>query len=123
MKKVSGITTIALLKANYDDGMDYLEMFMPFVLNVICDDDSEIIEINSVQRKVKESFEIKIPQEVIKKLINKAKRKGAIKREGGKYFKITDYKFDTDIKKKRKNIDRQLNLIGERFFEFLKTKV
>lgn len=119
MSKVSGLTTIALLKANYDEGMDYLEMFMPFVLNVICEDKSEIIEIEEVQKKVKDAFEINIPQEVVKKLLNKGKRKGALIREGGKFFKNKDYKFNTDLKKKRKDIDRQLNTIGNKLFEFL----
>jgi hypothetical protein len=119
MSKVSGLTTIALLKANYDEGMDYLEMFMPFVLHVVSENDSEIIEVESVQKYVKEVFEINIPQEVVKKLLNKGKRKGALIREGGKFFKNKDYKFNTDLNKKRKNIDRQLNTIGERLLDFL----
>jgi len=120
MSEVSGLTTIALLKANYDEGMDYLEMFMPFVLYIICEQSKDLVEVETVQESVKNVFDINIPQKTIKTLLNKAKRKGAVLREGGKYLKSNDYNFDQNLLQKRKNIERQLNAIGLSLLEFLK---
>lgn len=119
MSKVSGLTTVALLKANYDEGMDYLEMFLPFVLHTICEKIQDVVEIDQVQQQIYDTFEIKIPKRAIKTLLNKAKRAGAVNREGGKFLKNNDYQFDNDINHKRKKIDRQLHSIGTALTEYL----
>ncbi len=122
MGKVSGITTLALLKANFDEGMDYLEMFMPFILNIIWEETEDLVELGEVQKLVKKKFDINIPPEVVSNLLNKAKRRGAIKREAGKYFKIHEFEFDQDLNKKQKSISRQLNKIGTELNKFLKVE-
>ena len=69
------IYTYSLVKTLYEQGEDYIDSFWPFVLKVMPKDKTPL-NLASIQKEVKESFGLDIPEHSLKTIITRAKRKG-----------------------------------------------
>lgn len=120
--KVKGLTTVALLKANYDAGMDYLEMYMPFVTEAIVCLSKREFNTAEIRDQLDHLFGLIIPLEIIKTLLKRAVKKKYVRREGGKYFQIQDNLKAPSIDSQKKQVERELLTLGNALQEFAATK-
>ena len=93
-----GLATIALLKARFDAGMKgHLDMFQPFVEDAIrrCKEDD--IEVSSIHAAVRDLTGLRIPAGIIKTLLKRAKKKGLLIREGGRFLRKLNYDEDSGL--------------------------
>ena len=87
---VKGLATLALLKANFDLGLDQIEIFLPLVLDCVASLPTEDFGIEQIQSLLLERYSFKIPTPIIKVLLNRAKHKGLVRRVGGRYFRLAE---------------------------------
>lgn len=72
MKNV--IYSYALIMSFYDQGEDYIDSFLPFVLGAIKDS----ANIKDIQSNLKQNYGIEMPSHVAANVLNRAKRKGHV---------------------------------------------
>lgn len=70
---VNSIYNYAMMKALYDEGQDYLDSFWPFAVMAIPSKTS--VDINYIQGKLKERYNLIVPLHVIEVILSRAERK------------------------------------------------
>lgn len=110
------IYTYALIKALYDQGEDYIDSFWSFAIKAFAVD--RFVDIGSIQRNLKEKFDLKMPLYVLRTILNRARRKGYIEKKRKRYKltgKALEYldKLETD-----KEVERRINALVEDLRQF-----
>lgn len=116
-----GLTTLALLQANYDAGRDYLSMFLPFVLDTIRARDSEDFSTPEIQDDISGRHCIRIPTDALEVLLTRAKRGNVIEREGGRYFRQPNiYRGPevVDLDARRAEVSEEQERLAEAFVDY-----
>jgi hypothetical protein len=118
------LTTIALLQARLDQGLDYAELFSPFTLAAIADLPPEDgFEIRHLQGKLAELFDLQVPLEMSGILLTRAKKKKAVRREAGRYFREGDFDFGSHaFEKEVREQEREYAALGQRLAAFLESE-
>jgi len=104
--------TYTLVKTLHEQGKDYIDTFYPFVLKVLPTDKSSL-NLASVQEKIKEDWELNIPEHSLKSIINRAKRRGYVaveQRQTRLSEKGVEY---LDRLEPEKNVNRRINELLE----------
>ena len=84
------IISLAVLKVNWDTlKKDYLENFVPMVIECIRLSESDVISLGQLQDDVNSRFGLNIPQNVIKLILNRIKKRKYICIDHGIYKRIT----------------------------------
>ena len=78
-----GLTTVALLKARFDEGVDLLDMFMPLVVDSISSISSNNFTVADVKQIIQSRHGINLPQDTLTTLLKRATRQQFIKRNAG----------------------------------------
>ncbi|MBI3042595.1 MAG: hypothetical protein HYY78_07185 [Betaproteobacteria bacterium] len=60
-KATKGLATVAMLKANFDGGRDHIEMFLPFVLDVIQSVPTTDFSVDDVASRLEVRHTLSIP--------------------------------------------------------------
>ena len=82
----NGLTTVALLKANFDHNRDFLGMFLPFVLDSLTKLPRTDYTVQELQETIANRHGLRIPLDPLRLLLGRARRSGKTYREGGRYF-------------------------------------
>ena len=85
-----GLATIALLKARFDEGLDHLSMFQPFVDDAICNYKADDIDVQGIQKAIQESVGLSVPAEIVMTLLTRARKKGLLQRHGGRFLRTSN---------------------------------
>ena len=72
-----GLATIAYLKTRFNEGVDHLAMFEPFVEAAIDGFARDDLEISDVGEWIKKTTGLSIPGEILKSLLGRSAKKGA----------------------------------------------
>jgi hypothetical protein len=83
------LVSLAILKANWNQGRSYLDNFIPFVAECLRTAAGPIT-VAEVQTNVRETFGISIPQHTLQTLLQRAARQGLVRRANGLYFPNTE---------------------------------
>lgn len=83
-----GLATVAFLKASYDEGRDHIANFLPIVLDAAQSRTDEDFGIEELQVEIRDTFGLLIPATTLRTLLSRATKKGALRREGGRYFRL-----------------------------------
>lgn len=78
------LATLAILKVNQDEGRRHLDGYLPFVLHSLARTTDEI-STSVVQSDIESEFGIKLPQAVLKRLLDRAKVAGKVTLSHGVY--------------------------------------
>ena len=78
------LATLAILKVNQDEGRRHLDSYLPFVLHSLARTADEI-STSVVQSDIESEFGIKLPQAVLKRLLDRAKVAGKVTLSHGVY--------------------------------------
>lgn len=85
-----GIATLAMLKTNFDRGRDHLSMFEPFIDDVAIHGIVDGATDADIQRETASRHQLTLPLTTVRTLVSRAVKKKILRREGGRYFKVTD---------------------------------
>ena len=89
------LTSLAILKVNWDRlGKDYVENFVPFVVECARSSSEEAISLPDMQQMVGDKFKLNFPQQMLKMIIARATKRGYFKRDSGVVYKVQE-KCDT----------------------------
>jgi len=103
------IYTYALIKSLYDQGEDYIDAFWPFVIKALLA--NKFMDSGSIQRSLREKFDLEMPLHVLGTVVNRAKR-GDYVEQKDKRYKLTNKgleyldKLETD-----KEVERRINAL------------
>jgi hypothetical protein len=70
------ITSLAILKANWDSGFDYIENFVPFVAECLRAAPRPEVSMDYLQQAMIDSFGLKIPQSALKTILKRTVKRG-----------------------------------------------
>jgi hypothetical protein len=77
------ITSLAILKVNWDHGRDYIENFVPFVAESLSPMPQQEVSLPELQAAIYENFGLHIPQGALKTVLRRAAKKGYLRRARG----------------------------------------
>lgn len=81
------ITSVAILKVNWDKGKDYIDNFVPFLAECLRKTVHPEVSLAELQQCFVTSFGLKIPQGALKTILNRAARQGYVQKTQGIYKK------------------------------------
>ena len=104
------LSSLAILKVNIDQGRDYLDYLVPFVLQVLVDYDIDPITDRAMSYHLRELFGLEIPERTVQVVLKRMARRHAIIRDHGVYRKTGDLP-DPQIAKKQADAERHIESI------------
>lgn len=117
-----GLVTIALLKSNFDEKRDHIEMFQPFLLDAISARASDDFSLEEIKKEFEERHGLVIPADTMKILLSRACNRKVIKREAGRYFRDKNALGGTDITEARKRVEKEHIFLAAEFRKFASLK-
>ncbi len=85
-RTTKGLATLAMLKANYDAGRDHIDIFLPFVADVLPLFKDATCTAEKVRSAVRDTHALEIPEHAMQTLLRRCVKKGFLRREGGAFF-------------------------------------
>ncbi len=79
------LTSLAMLKVNIDQGLDYLEYLRPFVLQVLVDHRPDPVTAAAVRRHVLTDFGLEFPERAVQLVLKRLSRKHFLAKQAGVY--------------------------------------
>jgi hypothetical protein len=118
------IASLALLRMNWDKyKKDYIEVFIPFIVTLICKKKYEIIWEKVIRKDFKEEFGLSIPYYPMLTLLNRAKKRGYIIKRNQKehsYIPKRDLVEKDDFSDSSAMMERKYNEVSLSFITFCK---
>ena len=115
---IHGLTTVALLKVNYDRNVDHLDLYMPFVLDTLNAWPVNEFAAEDLAAQTLARHGLKIPFEAIRTILNRVRKQGHLRRDYGRYFVNPGKPIDVDLRPQREAIDREHIAVARKFIEF-----
>jgi len=112
-----GLATLALLKTRLDEGKDHLGLFEPFIEDGVAHLPVDHFASADLQRFVDDRHGLLVPIETTNTLLGRLARRGGVRKEGGRYFRIP-FEPNVDIVRQRDAIQDDLNRFAEEFRQF-----
>jgi hypothetical protein len=84
---VKGLATVAMLKANFDEGRDRLAMFEPFIRDAVATFPAGDMSTEEVRTAIDLRHGLKLPEDATRTLLSRIVRQGFLIRHGGRYFR------------------------------------
>lgn len=82
----STIVSLAILKINWENKKDYLDIFVPLVAETIRLSQEDIVTTPTLQEEVRTKFGLVIPQNTLKMILNRVRKNGYIRLENRIYY-------------------------------------
>lgn len=112
------ITSLAIIKVNWDRGNDYIENFVPFVAECLRSTPQEEVSLPEIQREITHSFSLKIPQGALKTVLQRCCKHGFVNREKGIYIRNSEALTDLGLGRVRGNVLRQHEALIKKLIDF-----
>ena len=119
------ILSLALLKVNWSRGFDYIDCFLPLLVNTISTKEIKSVDINNVSSLSSEiltEYGLDIPKSALITILNRAKKRGYFYLENG-LFVVNEDKINLeDNTKVRSEINRAYNFVLKEIQKFISEK-
>lgn len=113
------ITTLAILKSNWDMlGKDYVETFVPFVVESIRSLDTPVVSVGDVQSRLRSDFGLEIPQHALEMVLHRAAKRGYIRREHKAYFPVPEVMKKVQLDSVRRRVLGEHEVVLNKLIEF-----
>ena len=86
-----GLATLALLKTNFDEGHDHIDMFQPFLIDAISGLDKDDFQAEEIKNAMLSRHGLAVPSHTLRTLLKRTSRCGLVRREYGRYFRVRDF--------------------------------
>lgn len=114
-----GLATLALLKANFDSGIDHLDMLLPFVVDCIASQPTDHFMTDDVRSSLKQRYGLHVPSATMQMVLNRARRRKLVRREGGLYFREKSIASTIpDIQDRFSQIQREHVVVAQSLIEY-----
>jgi hypothetical protein len=118
-----GLATLAMLKANYDQGHDHIDMFVPFVADSILGLSRDDFNANEIQIVLIKNYGLDLPIASINILFTRLKRNKFIRHDGGRYFRLPRTRdLAPHIQETARRIQEEQLVVANAFIDFAKAK-
>jgi len=118
----SVISSLAILKVEWDAGRDYIDSFLPFVLEAVRATDNPIVSLSEVDSFLREEFGLSVPHAALKTILQRAVKNGYVHRSEGVYHKNRKKLQKVNLRKKRADIIRQQEALVEKLRKFAQSE-
>ncbi len=109
----NNLYTYSFIKTLYDKKRDYLDSFSPLIYSVVTEED--FTDVESVQKKVQDKYDLKFPLHLITTVVSRGKRQGLLGANPAKnnQFKLTEtgVKYVAGIES-TDDVARRINSLG-----------
>ena len=116
------ITSLAILKVNWDRGYDYIENFVPFVAECLRIAPQPEVSLPELQAAVFKNFGLRIPQGALKTILRRAVKRGYAKRTEGIYRRNEDALANLDFARVKADALRQNQALISKLIEFCRAQ-
>ena len=117
----SSLTSLAILKVNWDRrGKDYIDNFVPFIVECARTQSETIITLPEIQSQVLRNFSLRLPQNALKLIIRRAVKYGYFRRENKAVFKIQKKCDDLDFDQIRSDVEKTFNDVIDQLIDYTK---
>ena len=111
--------SLAILKVNADrKDKDYIEYFIPFVVEAVRLSDNKVIVLDDIQRRITQEFGLQIPLNALKTIIGRAEKRKYVRREHNVYYRNEGAQFDLGIIVEREQFLRRHGTLIEKLISF-----
>lgn len=101
----SAILSLAVLKVNWEThGKDYLENFVPFLLECIRLSADDLVSLPDLQSDVKKRFDLEIPQHAIETLLRRMAKRGYLQTRRKVYWRKADLLDNTGFREAQQRV-------------------
>ncbi len=104
------LVSLAMLKVKIDSGNDYLDYFVPFIIDVLGKEKPEKVDETITKNLIKEEFGLVIPERTIQILLKRLKKKSYLKKERGLYFLTKSFP-TSQLDCERADAQRRINTV------------
>lgn len=112
------LTSLAILKVNWDDkGHDYVENFVPFVVEALKAAPQDQISVTEVQVYIRQNFGLLIPQGALNTLLRRAERRGYVRWEHRVCVR-NNTSLDSNFERTRSNVRRQQEALISKLIQY-----
>ncbi len=115
------ITSLAILKINYDNGNDYIDNFVPFILNLVAKNKYTTFEVSLLKKDFEKEYGLVIPSAPLTVILKRAVKKGYLKRGNNQFSPILNKIVDCDFSSTSQEQERKLGSVVQKFISFVKT--
>jgi len=77
------VAALAILKVNSDRGEDFIDSFVPFVVEALRRSKSDIVSLPEIQASIRDEFGINVPQGALSTMVGRVIRRGWATRADG----------------------------------------
>lgn len=116
------LTSLAILKVNWDQGHDYIENFIPFVAECLRTAPQPEVSLPDLQKAVAARFGLNIPQGALKTIVGRAVRHGYAERVHGVYRRKEPAVVTLNLPRIRADVVRRHEALIGKLMEFCKTR-
>ncbi len=117
----ASLTSLAILKVNWDKGQDYIQNFVPFVAEAVRRAAQDTVSVVEVQKIVRDAFGLVIPQGALTTLLKRVERAGFV-RQSNKVFVRIPGAIDPSFERTRADAVRQQRALAEKLVAFCSEK-
>jgi len=117
-QSLRAVAALAILKVNWDDRQDYIENFVPIVGHCIRESGASVASVPDVQREVRETFGIRVPQGPLKTILGRATGNNLLVREHDVYRPNKDALDGMGLGSEREAVLRQHHQLVQRLVNY-----
>jgi hypothetical protein len=112
------INSLAILKVNWDHNLDYIQNFIPFVVECIRLNSHSEISLIEIQESLKMNFGIVMPQGVLKTILKRAARQNFIIKKDNIFIKNEKELEKINLNKIRLDVERKHKALVYKFGKY-----
>ncbi len=116
---LSTLTSLAILKVNWDRlGADYIENFVPFVVECARLNQDDAISLPDIHASIKSTFGLHLPQNALRLIIGRATKRGYFRRGEGVIYKVQHKCNSLDFSRTKVEVESTYNRVVSRLAEY-----
>lgn len=112
------ISSLAIVKVNFDRGHSFLENFAPFLRHCLNAAEPEPVSVARLQEDIEDEFGLRLPQEVLKTILRREKRANRVDQVDHSRWVGRDALEDANLESDRAEARRQQAALVESIAEF-----
>ncbi|MCH9663285.1 MAG: hypothetical protein K0U66_06470 [Gammaproteobacteria bacterium] len=113
MSKNSTLASLSMLKLKLDEGGNYLEYLQPFVMHILGRGANQTITSLNMSEVLRKEFGLRIPRQVIERILNRIADLGFLKKIKDSYILISEIKKDSFLEDYDKFISKNSRVTDE----------
>jgi hypothetical protein len=112
------IAGLAILTGNLAEGRDYIDLFVPLISECIWSAKPTVVSVTDLQSRMKATYGMQIPQNALKLVLNRAAKRGYMRRQEGTYVPNLEVLASLNFATRYQDIIRQQDAAISRLVKF-----